>query len=56
VTRRLEKIAQFFPKVAKIIVNTKNAKISSTSLNLKAQNIYIRPNFGENVQDVHKQM
>jgi hypothetical protein len=39
----LEKIAQLCKKVAKIITEPTYAKISTPKLNLKVQNIYIRP-------------
>jgi hypothetical protein len=43
VTRRLEKNAQFFKKLPKKSPSQKKAKISTTKLILKAQNIYIKP-------------
>ncbi len=44
VTRRLGKFfAQMLEKVAKTVENPKNAKISSSKLNVKVQNIYINP-------------
>jgi hypothetical protein len=41
----LKKFAQFFKKVAPKVSKAKKAKISTTELNLKAQNIYIKPLF-----------
>jgi hypothetical protein len=42
--RKFEKeIAQFFKKVAKTVSKPKNAKISTTMLNLKVQNILDKP-------------
>jgi hypothetical protein len=35
--------AQIMDKVAKIVAKPKNAKTSSSRLNLKVQNIYIKP-------------
>ena len=43
VTRRFEKNCPIFQKVAKTVSKPKNAKISTTKLNLKAQNINNKP-------------
>jgi hypothetical protein len=43
VTRRLGKIAQILEKVAKTVAKPKMAKISSSKVNLRVQNIYINP-------------
>ncbi len=37
------KIAQFFKKQPKLLPRQKNAKISTSKLNSKVQNIYIKP-------------
>jgi hypothetical protein len=34
---------QFLEKVAKTVAEPKNAKISTSKMNLKVQNIYIKP-------------
>jgi hypothetical protein len=41
VTRYLQKITQILEKVAKMVVETENVKISTLKLNLKVANIYI---------------
>ncbi len=43
VTRRFEKKLPFFQKIAQKVAKSKKAKISTTKLNLKAQNIYNKP-------------
>ncbi len=43
VTRRLEKKLPIFLKIAQRSCRVKKAKISATKLNLKTQNIYIKP-------------
>jgi hypothetical protein len=44
VTRRLDKqFTQILEKVAQTIAKSRNAKISSSKLNLKVQNIFIKP-------------
>jgi hypothetical protein len=43
VTRRLEKNLPILKKIAQKSCRVKKAKISATKLNLKAQNIYIKP-------------
>jgi hypothetical protein len=45
VTRRFEKNCPIFQKVAPKVSKAKEAKISTIKLNLKAQNIYIKPLF-----------
>jgi hypothetical protein len=42
-TRRLEKICQIFQRMAFKVAKSKKAKISTTKLNFKARNIYIKP-------------
>ncbi len=41
----IEKIAQFFQKLAQKVSKSKKAKICMTKLNLKVQNIYIKATF-----------
>ncbi len=60
VTRRLEKKCQVFQRIAQKVVKSKKAKISTAKLNLKTQNIYIKPCFetaylSKNVIDLLKQ-
>ncbi len=71
VTRRLENICQNFGKSSQTVAKPKSAKISTLNLNLKVQNIYIKPLFkpkntgnkhyfkivhlGENVKNLLKQ-
>jgi hypothetical protein len=43
VTRTLVKNCQIFQKIAQKVAKSKNAKISITKHNLKAQNIYNKP-------------
>ncbi len=43
VTRWLEKNGQIFQRVAQKVAKSKKAKISTTKLNFKTQNIYIKP-------------
>jgi hypothetical protein len=43
VTRRLEKNCQIFQRIAQKSSSQKKPKISTTKLNLKTQNIYIKP-------------
>jgi hypothetical protein len=43
VARRFEKNHPIFQKVAQKVSKSKKAKISTTKLNLKAKNIYIKP-------------
>jgi hypothetical protein len=44
-TRRLKKICQIFQRKAQKVARSKKAKISTTKLNLKAQNTCIKPCF-----------
>jgi hypothetical protein len=39
----IRKITQFYKQVAKTVVKPKNAKISTSKLNLKVCNNYIKP-------------
>ncbi len=38
-----KKICQIFQRIAQKVAKSKKAKISTTKLNLKTQNIYIKP-------------
>ncbi len=52
-TRQLEKNCHFFKKEPKKLPSQKKAKISTTKLNLKTQNIYNKAQF-ENPKHLHQ--